>query len=247
MLSSTTDTSTLLPRSAEPERRERRFFMGMAWVIAATFILGFGSFALRGLVPQPTPLYVHVHGAIFFAWVALYTAQSTLIASGQARIHRRLGWVSLILLPLMVVAAVNITVQSVIHNRVPPIFTDSIFLALATMELLVFVPMTVAALVLRKRSDWHRRLMLGAMISMLIPALGRLLPMPLLGEMGHFAVMGIQLLYVLAAMAFDLRLQSRIHPAYSVILVAILLETLLVGPLGLSPAYIELANSLKSS
>src|SRR3546814_8266965 len=71
-------------------------------------------------------------------------------------------------------------VASLVLNRFPPFFTPPYFLALTVTESLVFGAMVAWAIRRRRATDWHRRLMIGAMIVILDTARGRLLPMPLL-------------------------------------------------------------------
>jgi hypothetical protein len=58
---------------------------------------------------------------------------------------------------------------------------------------------------MRRQSEWHRRLMLGSGILLLEPALGRMLPMPLLGPWGPFIEMCLQLGFVLVLARYDMR------------------------------------------
>src|SRR3546814_9908486 len=66
-------------------------------------------------------------------------------------------------------------IASLVLNRFPPFFTPPHFLALTVTESLVFGAMVAWAIRRRRATDWHRRLMIGATIVILEPALGRLL------------------------------------------------------------------------
>ncbi|MGC8107726.1 hypothetical protein, partial [Salmonella enterica] len=79
------------------------------------------------------------------------------------------------------------------QQLVPPFFTPAYFLALNACFFLGF-PLTVLLAVLRRRETaWHARLMLAANILLLDPALGRLLPMPLLGSNGEWLSMALEM------------------------------------------------------
>ncbi|MDI1296531.1 MAG: hypothetical protein PSY12_11720, partial [bacterium] len=82
------------------------------------------------------------------------------------------------------------------------------------LEMAAFAALLIAAIRLRRRTDWHQRLMLCAMIALIGPAFGRILPMPLLGPFGGVAVMTSQLLFVAVAVFHDLRTRGRVHGAY---------------------------------
>jgi hypothetical protein len=79
---------------------DRLFYSGMAIVMAALVFSGFAPtyfFRLFGGGPSSTvsggaftPL-VHVHGALFTAWVLLFVVQTALVAGHRVAVHRRLG------------------------------------------------------------------------------------------------------------------------------------------------------------
>src|SRR5262249_23540016 len=100
----TVDVS-VLPRPVGT-RYDRTFYTGMAIAAAVVVFAGFApTYFLRGSYQTtPLPTYLHVHGALFTAWIALFIAQTSLIAARQARVHRRLGWATAILAVVMVVA-----------------------------------------------------------------------------------------------------------------------------------------------
>jgi hypothetical protein len=84
------------------------------------------------------------------------------------------------------------------------------------ITVLTFYAFTVAAITLRQRTDWHRRLMLSGTIFLTAPAWGRLAPLPLLGEdLGVWAILAAQLLFFFGfAIRHDLSTRGRVHPAY---------------------------------
>ncbi|MDR3527937.1 MAG: hypothetical protein P4L57_11715 [Rhizomicrobium sp.] len=226
------------------ETRERLFFVTMAFVIAITILAGFGSWALRGFVVQPVPLLVHLHGLLFVSWVGIFISQTLLIQRNSVRLHRRVGWLALAVAGAMLVVGSTTAIESVVLQRVPPFFPPNIFLALSFMELVTFATLLTTAIAQRRRTQWHRRLMLGAMIAILGPAWGRMLPMTLLGPFGGFAVMGMQMLYVAPAMIFDWRQRGSIHPAYYWVLGALFAECIGTPLLGMSPPFVALAKVL---
>jgi hypothetical protein len=132
-------------------------------------------------------------------------------------------------------------------DRVPSFFTPTIFLALSALELTAFVVLLVAAIRLRRRTDWHRRLMLCAMVALIGPAFGRILPMPLLGHFAGLAVLTGQLLFVAAALAHDLVARGRIHPAYGWGAATIIVEGLAVPLLAATPPIMALAAALAAA
>jgi hypothetical protein len=145
----------------------------------------------------------------------------------------------------MIVIGPLTAMESVVIKRVPPFFPDGVFLALSFLEIICFAALLTAALVMRRRTDWHRRLMLGAMLAILGPAWGRILPMADLGQFGGIAIMVVLLvLYIGTAALFDLRVRGKVHPAYYVVALAVIVEGTSPGPLGISPFFIDLAATL---
>jgi len=225
--------------------RDHLFHVGMAVAIAVTVIGGFGSYALRGQVDiARVPFWVHVHGALFVAWTLIFVVQAVLAQRGARALHRWLGWIAAGLAVMMVPLALGTAAMAVRLGRVPPFFPDTIFVALNLLEVTAFVGLLIAAIRLRHRTDWHKRLMLCAMVALIGPAFGRILPMPLLGPWGGMAVMGGQLLFVMAAMAHDLRSRGRVHIACWIGAGVIAIEGLAVPILAATPPVIALTDAL---
>ncbi len=82
----------------------------------------------------------------------------------------------------------------------PAFFPHPEFLAVNALGVLSFGALAAVAIALRRRPDWHRRLMAGATVALISPAFARLFPMPLLGAWGSPAVTRCLLTYVLAGM-----------------------------------------------
>jgi len=225
--------------------RNNGFYLGMSVAIAATVIGGFGSFALRGFVDVGrVPYWVHVHGAVFVSWTLLFVMQNAFAHRGSIALHRRMGWVAVGLATAMVPLGVVTVCMAVVLDRVPPFFTPTIFLALSALELIAFITLLTGAIRLRRSTEWHRRLMLCAMVAIIGPAFGRLLPMPLLGPWGGLAVMSGQMLFVAVGVVHDLASRGRVHPAYAVGAAVILAEGLAVPILAATPPIVWLASAL---
>ena len=92
---------------------------------------------------------------------------------------------------------------------IPPL----VFLVMPVGELVTFTVLFTAAVVLRKRSPWHKRLMLLASIALLAPAMARL-PFGFVQSGGPPAFFGLTDLVILACIAFDTVKNRRVHPAF---------------------------------
>jgi len=159
---------------------ERRFFFTMAIVMAAVIVAGFATNLAAGRSSFSLPVIFHVHAFIFFGWVAIYVTQNALVATGRVALHRRLGWLAAVWVPMMVAMGIGLTVYDLRRNGGPFFFDANEFLFGNPFGILAFAILATAAIVNRRRTDWHRRLMYCAMAYITGPGFGRLLPMPLL-------------------------------------------------------------------
>lgn len=224
---------------------ERRFFLWMAVVFAITTFAGFGLNFAAGRVSAATlPVQVYLHGAAFLSWVLLYVVQCALVDRGSVAVHRRLGWFGAVLSAGMVPLGIAVTVMAMRRGAVPFFFPPNIFLVVNVVGVVVFGVLVAAAIALRKRPEWHRRLMYCAALELIAPAFGRLLPMPLLGAWGPWAIMGSLLVYALVGVLFDLARRGRVHPAWWWGVAAILTVNVVMGPIAFSAPVSALAGQL---
>lgn len=230
---------------AEGAARAERFWQRMAIGLAVFITLGFLQFALRGFVdPANAPWWVHLHGVAMLAWLGLLIAQPTLEARGNMVLHRRLGWAGAALATLITALGIFAGLASLVLHRFPPFFTPAHFLALTTVEAIVFGWMVMAAIRWRGDTQWHRRLMIGATIVILEPALGRLLPMPLMIGWADIPVGLIQLAVVGVIALHDRRTLGRVHPATKSLAAIVVVVRLSIFLLGLAPPVAALAAKL---
>lgn len=230
---------------AEGAARADRFWQRMAIGLAAVIISGFLQFALRGFVdPVKAPWWVHLHGILMLAWLGLLIVQPTLEARGNMDLHRRLGWAGAVLATLITGIAIYTGLASLVLNRFPPFFTPPYFLMLTTVEALTFGAMVMAAIRRRGDTEWHRRLMIGATIIILEPALGRILPIPLMGAWAEPAVGLGQLLAVAIIAAHDRRTRGTVHPATWTIAAVVVAVRVAISLLAMTPPVIAVAMRL---
>lgn len=207
---------------------EERFFFRLACAIALVLVAGFSVQLAMGRSSFAVPLVYHLHAFVFFGWVVLFVVQSGLIAADNVALHRRLGKLSAIWLPAMVGLGIAITVESMRRTGGPFFFGASEFLIGNPTSLLAFAGMVCAAVALRQRSDWHRRLMLSAMAAITGPGFGRLLPMPLMIPYAWEISNTVGSLFIVAGMIRDKRHHGVIHPAWFVGL-AVMFGSLALG------------------
>jgi hypothetical protein len=196
--------------------KEERFFFRLACAMAIVLVAGFSVQLMAGRSSFDVPLVYHLHAAVFFGWIALFLVQTGLVASSNVAIHRRLGWLSVLWVPVMIGLGMTMSLTSLQRTGGPFFFAANDFLFGNIIGLITFGCMTGAALAMRRRSDWHRRLMLCAMSSITGPGFGRLLPMPLLMPFSWELSNMMGMVFIAAGMFHDRRNSGVIHPAWFV-------------------------------
>ena len=209
--------SRIVQDSASLARPGQRWFWLTGALFAALVVfVGFSpTFYLRNLfgTPQLSTLKL-VHGTVFSAWVLLFVVQTWLVATNRRDIHRVLGAFGALLLVAMCVVGYRMAIESGRSGFTPdPAKVSALsFMAVPLFDLGVFALLVSVALVLRARSDWHKRLMLVATLSLLPPAIARVAlqfpPLPVLP-----IAFGGTALVIVAAMGLDRATLHRLHPA----------------------------------
>jgi hypothetical protein len=164
---------------------ENRLFKRAALAIAALMIVGFGLFNGLGVTDITVmPHSAWLHGAVMFSWLLLFVVQSFLGAGRNIALHRKIGWFGVGLAVVGVVTAWNTGFTTTELDRAPPVFYPPYFLGLNLITPVFFAAFVAAAITMRKKTEWHRRLMLGAILVVTEPALGRLTIISLVVVMG---------------------------------------------------------------
>src|SRR5439155_26136619 len=147
-------------------------------------------------------------------WVTIYLLQNVFVTTGRMDLHRRLGWVAAGGMIPMIILGFGVTVAMVRRGQVPFFFRLLHFLIFDPLSLLTFVGLTGSAILLRNRTEWHRRLHLCGMSMLMGPGFGRLLPMPLLKPWSWEASFAAGLIFPIAGIVMDLRLRGRVHAGW---------------------------------
>jgi hypothetical protein len=202
-----------LANPADLAARERKFFFIMAVVMALAIVAGFATNLALGRSSFSLPPIFHIHAFVFFGWVALYLVQNGLVVTGNVATHRRLGMLALAWIPLMVGLGLTMTIVSA--RRGAPFFFDvNEFIFGNSAQLLIFAGLAGTAFAMRRRPDWHRRLMYCGMAILTGPGIGRLSPAPLLIPWAWWVVVLATLIFPLIGVAADLRRTGKAHPAW---------------------------------
>jgi len=242
---------------------EGRLYRRAATCLVISAVLGFGAVALLGLSNYSTmPAATMVHSAVMIVWTALFLLQAYLGTGGGIALHRRLGWLGAGLAAVAVPVGWWAATATIASRRVPPIFSPGYFLVLGWLQISLFGLFIFAAITLRKRTDWHRRLMIGSFLCIFEPVLGRLVPFLILPFLGSPEAMiqwigesrgtleliraSLHLGIVLVIMALDRRISGVVHKAWWWVLGAVGLIYLSVNTLGMTAMMDALAQRIAS-
>jgi hypothetical protein len=224
---------------------DRAFYTGIAVAAALTVLVGFSrTYFLRPYF-QAAPLDAafHVHGLVFSAWIALFVAQTSLVAGGRTDVHRKLGWAGACLAVLMVVVALNAAVHGAHRDIAAGYPTESLrFFTTPVLSMAMFASLVALAVAARRRPETHKRLMLLATLSLLDAAAARL-PIAGIGD-SPLAYYAITDAFIAAAMLYDFASRRSVSPVYVWGGLAIVVEQWARDPLGATAGWQSLAAML---
>jgi hypothetical protein len=224
-----------------------RFYFSIAVALALLLTLGFTrTFYARPLFDlPPLPTLMHVHGAVFTAWFLLFLVQTRLIATNNYKAHKTLGAIGAALAALIIVIGTFTAFKASLNVR-PRIFgmTSAQFTVIPLIDIVLFTAFIGAALALRKRAALHKRFMVLAMISILGPAVGRLLGFAGLGAYYMWIQCGVPALFVAWCLINDWRKHHIVHPVFAIGGPIIVISWPLRIMLGQSEAWTVVSNGI---
>jgi hypothetical protein len=196
-----------------------RFFALIALALAVFTVVGFSrTYYFRFLTDLP-PLttLVHLHGAVFTAWLLVFVAQTRLVAAKRVDLHMKLGIAAVVI--AILVLAIGFLTMAVKANepRIHPSgLTPPQFTIVGTTSLGMFAVFVGLGIAMRKRADLHKRLMVLAMIAVLTPPSSRVLTLLGLREHWSYLVPVIPALFIAWCLIHDWRRHRRVHPVFAV-------------------------------
>jgi len=209
-----TAMDTLIDRPRAAPTGDERFFLWVAIAMTLVIVAGFSTQLAMGRSTFYSPPLVHAHAIMFMGWVTIYLLQNILVTTDRMAFHRRLGWVAAGWIVPMIVLGFGVTVAMVRRGSVPFFFQPLHFLVFDPVSLMAFAGLTGSAILLRNRTEWHRRLHVCGMAMLMGPGFGRILPMPLLAPWGWELSFACGLVFPVAGVLYDVSRTRRIHPAW---------------------------------
>ena len=193
------------------------------WVAITTFFLVFVGFArtfyLKVLFgTRPLPFYLHLHGWIFTTWFVLFFVQTRLVANHRVDLHRRLGIFGAVLAPFAACMAAGVSIHAVRRSYLAnPASLANLNLRPFALDLgssLLFVSLVAVALYFRRRGGIHKRLMVLASCSLLLPAIGRI-PLHFIMAGGLWGLVGLTEITPLVCILYDTVMHRHLHPGFA--------------------------------
>ncbi len=156
-------------------RREHLFFTILPIVMATAVFVGFSrTYYLKSVYGTPELAWLyHVHGAAFTTWLLLLIVQPALVLARRTPLHRQVGWIAVVLVPVMTVLAWLVSVDLGRRGGGPPGVPSIQFLTVPMATIVVFPAFVAAALYWRGKPEIHKRLMLIATLELVPAGFGR--------------------------------------------------------------------------
>ena len=202
---------------------------------------------------------LHLHGLLFSAWTIYLLLQTILAARGRIARHRSWGLLGVSLATAMVLVGFAVA-NDVLATRLAAGYGDAAraFHIASISIITLFGGFVLVAILCVSRPEIHKRLMLLATVSMLAPAIARVLfalsagigpgLRPGLGPPRTVESVLLPALIadalIVAGVIYDVRTRGRPHPAYLIGGAIVLAVQVLRIPLSTTPLWYAIADVL---
>jgi hypothetical protein len=235
MISGPADVMNARPATSALARfADRWMYVFMAGLFIITALAGFipESLAIlteiRAHARPPLPAVMHIHALLMGSWLLLLFAQTLLMATGRRTLHRKIGAVALLLVPLILVTMVclvrigfeDVGIASAAQGADPAEISNlrllvSSLLPEQVRAALLFGVFTAWALWVRNRdSQAHKRLMVLATLMPLPAAIDRIEWLPSTLPASPDSSSLYMLLWLSPVLLYDLLRRGRVHRVY---------------------------------
>ena len=207
--------------------RATLFYLGCGLIGLLVVAVGFGYTYLlpvsRGTFSAPW--FVHLHGAFSLVWVLLFIGQAALVKAERTPLHRKIGRTALPLAFFIWGSGITTAIWAANRDiREQGTAATSALLGTVT-GLSIFLLLVGAAIVARKRSDWHKRLVLLATIHLLWPAFFRLRHwLPAVPDPEIWLALVTAYFPIFIAAVRDRWIYGKVHPVWLVVAPLLILE-----------------------
>jgi hypothetical protein len=160
-----------------------------------------------------TPL-VHTHAIVSSAWMLVFLTQTSLISAGRPDLHRLLGFGALIVAVALIGIGLMTAIEAAHLGRRPPGWTREAFFIFPFGSVFFFGLFGAIGIFNRHRADFHKRLMLIATFSLLIPAGARVSHLLASTGLPPGPIGGMVLtdIFLAGLVIYDIKALGRLHP-----------------------------------
>ena len=155
---------------------EDRLYFHMAIVAAVVAFAGFAPTYWLPLMAgtQVAPPIIHVHAVAFFGWVLFFVVQTWLAANRRIAKHRSMGMVAISLATAMVLLGILTSIERMYAAAAIGKTAAGLEFSIVPLgSIFLFAIIFAAAVMNVRRTDWHKRLMLVAAITILDAPIAR--------------------------------------------------------------------------
>ena len=248
-------TTAAIDAAARLSVVRERFYARMAVTCLMVGMLGFAPTYWAPLAEGTSrvPPLIHVHAALFFAWLLFSTSQAWLVASGRTVRHREMGLIGISIATAMLFVGLALSIQRILMLEAAGQGEAARrFAVIPVTSITFFALMFALAIANVRRPQVHKRLMLVATISILQAAVGRVFlilagvrtsrgdlpPLPPSVAVSILPGLIVDLLIVIA-IVHDYRTTGRVHKVYWIGGAAVVALQLVRVPLSATDAWLQ--------
>lgn len=159
--------------------------------------------------------FVHIHAALFSAWIILIITQPLLVKTGHTRIHKKIGIAGFILAVCMIIIgslfAITVAKMSIgTENE----YMGKAFLVIPLTDMLLFTTFIGFSYFYTRNPDYHKRLILLATTSLLPAAFTRIPIFVDIANANFYAAILIMDSFLFMGIIYDIIERRRINAVY---------------------------------
>lgn len=235
------EAGTLEAPAAPSVTRVRQGFFAITLLIAGIVAWGFWrTYYSQISARTDLPAIVHLHAAVFTAWVAILVAQAAAVVAGHVRLHRQLGAAGMVYGALVFGVGLLVSVGGPalrVRDGQFSLEVGGMAVLYNLTDMLLFGAFLALAFAYRHRPELHKRWIVAATAALCGAALGRVVP----GNTPQYLLLWLS--PILAMIAVDLATQRRVH-AVPLVSGALLVVAFFKPPLFAAPFWPDVGRAL---